>query len=75
MGATKEYLLKMPQEVFETELSPLQRSMFTYCKLIEINEYETHKDDPNYIKLHKAERKARNAKEEYLFNKRHGGNT
>ena len=71
MGASKEYFLKIRQEDFENEFTPLQRAMFTYCELLEVNEYETHKDDENYIKLYKAEKKAKKAKKDYLFNKRH----
>ena len=71
MEGGKEYFLKMRQEVFEQELTHLQRSMFHYCELQEENEYETHKDDPIYKKLYKAKRNAIKELKEYLFKKRH----
>lgn len=70
---SKEYFLIMKQEHFEQELTPLQRGMFTYCELRESNEYETHKDDENYLKLKKEEKKAKRAVQDYLYNKRHNG--
>ena len=71
MGKSKEYFLKIRQELFESEFTPMQRSFFNYCELLEVNEYETHKDDENYLKFYNAEKKAKKARKEYLFNKRH----
>lgn len=67
---SKEYFLIMKQEHFEQELTPHQRSMFNYCELRESNEYETHKNDENYIRLKKQEKKSKKAVQDYLYNKR-----
>lgn len=60
----------MREEDFNS-LSPDTRNLFTYCEVREVNEYETHKDDPVYQKLYGAKRKAAKAVQEYLFDKRH----
>lgn len=71
MEGSKEYFLIMRKEHFENQLTPFQRSLFLSCEVRESNEYETHKKDDQYIKLKKAERKAKKDLQEYLFNKRH----
>ncbi len=35
MGANKEYHLRIRQELFEEEFTPMQRSYFHYCELVE----------------------------------------
>jgi hypothetical protein len=70
MSATKEMFLRMREDDFNA-LSNEVRSLFTYVELREADEYETHKDDVYYLALKKAERKAKNNVQEYLFNKRH----
>ena len=70
MEGGKEYFLKMREEDYNG-LTPEAREMFTYAKVVEVNEYETHKDDPIYMKHHKTCKKAKDDKEKYLFDKRH----
>lgn len=70
MGASKEYFLRIEQQYFEQEFSPLQRGMFSYCELKETNEYENNKGDTIYLSLLKAKRKAKKDLDTYLFNKR-----
>jgi len=70
MKGGKEYFLIMREELFNEELNPMQRSMFSHCELRECNEYETHKNDEYYVKLKKVEKKAKKDVQEYLFNKR-----
>lgn len=70
MSGSKEMFLRMREEDFNN-LNPEIRNAFTYVELREENEYESHKDDPNYQKLYKALKKAKKDVQEYLFNKRH----
>lgn len=70
MGASKEWFLRMHQEDF-FELTPDIRSKFTYAECREADEWESNKDDENYLRLKSEERKAKKAVQEYLFNKRH----
>lgn len=70
MEGSKEYFLRMKEEDFNG-LPPETRRLFTYVEIVERNEYQTHKDDPNYRKLRKAKKKASDNLKEYLFNKRH----
>lgn len=72
MKGAKEYFLIMREDLFNEELDALQRSMFSHCELRECNEYETHRDDEHYVKLKKAEKKAKKGVQEYLFKKRNG---
>ena len=69
MSATGEMFLKMREADFN-ELNPDVRAKFTYIEKVESNEYETHKNDPNYIKLYKEQKKAKDNLKKYLFNKR-----
>lgn len=59
------------QEADFNELPAGVRDKFNHIEVRESNEYETHRDDPNYIKLYKAKKKAKKDLQEYLFNKRH----
>jgi hypothetical protein len=70
MQGAKEMFLRMREEDFNI-LTPAQREIFTYVEVREANEYENNKNDPNYLSLHKAKRKATKEVQEYLFNKRH----
>lgn len=70
MSASKELFLIMREELFN-ELSPEFRSRISHIEVREANEWESNKDDPNYLKLKKAEKKAKKDLQEYLFNKRH----
>jgi hypothetical protein len=47
------------------------RALFTYVEVRESNEYETHKDDAKYLAYKKAERKAKEETQKYLFELRH----
>lgn len=73
MEGSKEYFVRMRESVFN-EVPAHVRMMFSYVEVAESNEYETHKDDENYIRLKKEERKAKNNVKDYLYNKRHNVN-
>ena len=73
MGATKKVYLRISEEILHQEFTPMQISMFESYKVVYDNEWEDNKDDPNYSRLYKDIKKAKEAKEKYLFNKRHGG--
>ena len=70
MEGGKEYFLIMKEQYYNEQLTPFQRSLFSYTEVREENEYEIHKDDENYLRLKKEEKKAKKAVQEYLFNKR-----
>ncbi len=70
MSASKEFFLRMRESDFN-ELSEVQRSKFTYVEVRESNEYENNRNDPNYIKLYKEQKKAKDNLQKYLFDKRH----
>ena len=70
MNGSKEYFLRMRAEDFENLPNEI-RSQFLYVELRESDEWESHKDDVYYLALKKAERKAKNDVQQYLFNKRH----
>jgi hypothetical protein len=70
MDGAKEMFLRMRMSDYES-LPPQVRSLFTYEEVREVDEYQNNKDDPNYIKLHKAKRTAAKEVQKYLFNKRH----
>lgn len=70
MGATKEVFMRMQLDHFN-ELPDMTRKNISYFEIREADEYELHKDDPNYILLKKAERKAKKDVQDYLYNKRH----
>lgn len=69
MSASKEIFLRMRESDFK-ELSEAQRSKFTYFEVREFNEYENNRNDPNYIKLYKEQKKAKDNLQKYLFDKR-----
>ena len=69
MSANKEIFLRMRESDFK-ELSEAQRSKFTYFEVRESNEYENNRNDPNYIKLYKEQKKAKDNLQKYLFDKR-----
>lgn len=70
MDGSKEMFLRMRMDDYNS-LSSQTRSLFTYEEIRETNEYDNNKDDPDYLKLHKAKRKAAKEVQKYLFNKRH----
>jgi hypothetical protein len=53
------------------QLSDEVIQMFSHIEKREANEWETHKNDEHYLKLKKAEKKAKKDLQTYLFNKRH----
>ena len=69
MSANKEMFLRMRESDFN-ELSESQRRKFTYVEVRESNEYENNRNDPNYIKLYKEQKKAKDNLQKYLFDKR-----
>ncbi len=71
MSATKEMLLRMREQDFN-ELDNHTRTLFTYVEVRESNEYEENRNDENYIKLYKEQKKAKDNLQKYLFEKRHG---
>lgn len=70
MGKSGEMFLIMKEEDFNT-LNPNVIKLFSNIEKRESNEWEENKNDPNYITLKKAEKKAKKNLQEYLFNKRH----
>jgi hypothetical protein len=70
MSATKEMFLRMREQDFN-ELDNHTRSLFTYVEVRESNEYEENRNDENYIKLYKEQKKAKDNLQKYLFEKRH----
>jgi hypothetical protein len=70
MGASREMFLRMREEDFN-ELTLQERSLFTYVEVRESNEYEKNKEDDNYLKLYKEQKKAKEILQKYLFDKRH----
>jgi hypothetical protein len=69
MSATKEMFLRMREQDFN-ELDNHTRSLFTYVEVRESNEYEENRNDENYIKLYKEQKKAKDNLQKYLFEKR-----
>ena len=70
MGISKVVFMIMREEDY-LALSPEQRLSCIYTEIREANEYEMHKNDPNYLVLKSAEKKAKKDVQDYLFNKRH----
>ena len=62
--------LRMREQDFN-ELDNNTRSLFTYVEVREANEYEENRNDENYIKLYKEQKKAKDNLQKYLFDKRH----
>ncbi len=73
MGASKEVFLRMREDDFN-QLSAIQRSIFTYVEVRESDEYENNKNDANYMKLYKEQKKAKKNLQDYLFDKRNNQN-
>jgi len=69
MEGSKEYFLRMREKDFN-ELDSETRLKFTYVEMREENEYETHKEDSNYLALKSKAKKASKDVQVYLFNKR-----
>jgi hypothetical protein len=69
MGASKEYFIIMREDQFNA-MEEIERSDLLYIEARESNEYDNNKDDFNYIKLKKSEKKAKKDLQVYLFNKR-----
>lgn len=69
MSATKEMFLRMREQDFN-ELDNNTRSLFTYVEVRESNEYEENRNDENYLKLYKEQKKAKDNLQKYLFEKR-----
>jgi hypothetical protein len=69
MGASKEIFAIIREELFN-EIHPTIRNSFSHIEVREASEWENNKDDENYIKLKKAEKKAKKELQEYLFAKR-----
>jgi len=69
MGASKEIFCIMREEQFNA-MQQHERESLIYVEFRESNEYENNKDDKNYLTLKKAEKKAKNELQQYLFNKR-----
>lgn len=65
----KEYFTIMREEQFNA-MSEQDRANLIYIEVRESNEWEKHKEDEHYRKLKKAEKKAKNDLQTYLFNKR-----
>jgi len=70
MGATKEIFCIMREEQFNA-MAQAERESLIYVEVRELNEYQNNKDDPNYLTLKKAEKKAKADLQQYLYNKRH----
>ena len=69
MGASKEIFCIMREEQFNA-MQQHEREALIYVEFREQNEYENNKEDKNYLTLKKAEKKAKNDLQSYLFNKR-----
>lgn len=69
MGASKEIFCIMREEQFNA-MEQHERESLIYVEFREANEWENNKNDDNYLKLKKAEKKAKNDLQTYLFNKR-----
>lgn len=69
MAASREIFCIMREEQFNA-MKQQERESLIYVEFREANEYQNNKDDSNYIKLKKAEKKAKNDLQTYLFNKR-----
>ena len=70
MGASREIFMIMREDQFNA-MDANDRANLLYIEFREENEYQNNKDDSNYLSLKKAEKKAKNDLQTYLFNKRH----
>jgi hypothetical protein len=69
MQSSKEYFLIMREDQFNA-MDSVDRMNLIYVEARESNEYENNKNDPNYIKLEKLQRKAKKDLQIYLYQKR-----
>jgi len=69
MSASKEMFLRMREDDFNA-LSNETRELFTYAEVREVDEYLNNKDDINYLKLYKEQKKAKKNLQQYLYQKR-----
>jgi hypothetical protein len=70
MQSNREIFMIMREDQFNA-MDANDRANLLYIEFREENEYQNNKDDVNYISLKKAEKKAKNDLQTYLFNKRH----
>lgn len=70
MERSKEIFAIMREELFN-EIPSEMRKQFSHIEVREASEWETHRNDPIYCKLKKAEKNAKKELQEYLFSKRH----
>ena len=70
MKGSKEYFCIMQEQTFNDVPSEL-RMQFRNVEVKEVNEWETHKNDPVYLQLYKAKKKANENLRNYLYEKRH----
>jgi hypothetical protein len=70
MQSNREIFMIMREDQFNA-MDSNDRANLLYIEFREENEYQNNKDDVNYISLKKAEKKAKNDLQTYLFNKRH----
>jgi hypothetical protein len=68
MGSKEIFMIMRERDY--NELNPEVRQNLLYTEVREANEWETHRNDENYCKLKKAEKKAKNDLQEYLYDKR-----
>jgi len=71
MASSKEIFCIMREQQFN-EMNPSERESLIYIEVREGDEYQNNKEDPNYLTLKKAEKKAKKDLQTYLFNKRNG---
>jgi hypothetical protein len=70
MQSNREIFMIMQEDQFNA-MDSTDRNNLLHIEFREENEYENNKDDSNYLSLKKAEKKAKNNLQTYLFNKRH----
>jgi hypothetical protein len=70
MQSNREIFMIMREDQFNA-MDSTDRNNLLHIEFREENEYENNKDDSNYLSLKKAEKKAKNNLQTYLFNKRH----
>ncbi len=70
MIGNKEYFCIMKEEIF-SKINSEVRMQFSNVEVKEVNEWETHKNDPVYLQLYKAKKKASENLRNYLYDKRH----
>jgi len=68
MISNREWFLILSEEMYN-ELNPEVRQNAKYTKAVDVDEWENNKEDATYIKLKKAEKKAKADLSDYLWNK------